>query len=239
MLSAPSFLLPTDTSMGLFMYVFEILTISCGMVAEKSRVCFSFGVVSRIPSSSSLKPMVSISSASSRTKKRILLTSSFLRLIKSSDLPGVPTTIWAPRCNSATWPTMLAPPYTATIFILSEFLAYDFRSLAICMQSSRVGLKISAWVSFDSVIFWIMGSPKAAVFPVPVCARPMRSFSFSSRIGMVFSWIGVGVSNPNFSIAWSISSDNPSDLKVVINFCVHEKHTLAGNCNCSMPEISD
>ena len=65
--SAPTFLLPTVISIGSFMYDFEILATSLGIVAENNQVSFSSGVCSSIPSISSLKPMLSISSASSKT----------------------------------------------------------------------------------------------------------------------------------------------------------------------------
>ena len=63
------------------------------MVAENKRVCFCLGVSPNMVSKSSLNPIVSISSASSSTTRATELILSFLRLIKSFVLPGVPMTI--------------------------------------------------------------------------------------------------------------------------------------------------
>ena len=53
-----------------------------------------------------------------------------------------------------------------------------------------------AWMcrSF-SLIFWMMGIPKAAVLPVPVWAWPIRS-SPSRAMGMAPFWMGDGSSKP-------------------------------------------
>ena len=67
----------------------------------------------------------------------------------------------------------------------------------ICSASSRVGARISVrvWRSLPSVSRSRMGRRKAAVLPVPVWARPMRSRP-SSASGMARSWIGVGWVKP-------------------------------------------
>src|SRR3989338_9417825 len=52
---------------------------------------------------------------------------------------------------------------------------------------------------FVCPILWIMGTPKARVFPVPVWAIPMISFP-SIATGIAFSCIGVGVVNFKFAI---------------------------------------
>ncbi len=58
-----------------------------------------------------------------------------------------------------------------------------------------------AWVSDkESSTFSIKGNPKAAVFPVPVDARPIKSCSWSNKKGIAEAWIGVGVIKPNFFI---------------------------------------
>ena len=60
------------------------------------------------------------------------------------------------------------------------------------MQSSRVGVSTIACVSsFSGSMYSSMGSPKAAVFPLPVCAWPITSCPLSSS-GMACAWIGVG-----------------------------------------------
>ena len=58
----------TFTSNGSVMYWPTMRRISRGMVAENSHVHLSSGVNDKMVSSSSLKPMFSISSASSNTK---------------------------------------------------------------------------------------------------------------------------------------------------------------------------
>mmetsp|Transcript_18658 Transcript_18658/g.63022 ORF Transcript_18658/g.63022 Transcript_18658/m.63022 type:complete len:213 (-) Transcript_18658:722-1360(-) len=81
-----------------------------GNVAEKSSSCrFAPAPASTLPmalkilSSSSLKPMSSIWSASSRMAKSSLETSSFPFSIKSFVRPGVPTTTSTPRRSGSTW----------------------------------------------------------------------------------------------------------------------------------------
>jgi hypothetical protein len=62
------------------------------------------------------------------------------------------------------------------------------------MQSSRVGVRTSAWTSFsDGSTCSTIGSPNAAVLPDPVCAWPMMSPPASSG-GIACSWIGLGFS---------------------------------------------
>ncbi len=65
-----------------------------------------------------------------------------------------------------------------------------------CAASSRVGSRISvrgmrARARPASSIV-IIGSVKAAVLPVPVCAMPSTS-RLASTCGIACSWIGVGV----------------------------------------------
>ncbi len=75
------------------MYLLTIFRISGGMVAENSHVTRSSKVCERILSISSLKPMLSISSASSNTTYLTLPSLMAFLLIKSSKRPGVATTI--------------------------------------------------------------------------------------------------------------------------------------------------
>ena len=64
-------------------------------------------------------------------------------------------------------------------------------------------------------IFCSIGNPKAAVLPVPVCAKATRSMSSSSKSGIVFSCTSLGVSKPksgqsiegNFKIDYQITKD--------------------------------
>ena len=62
------------------------------------------------------------------------------------------------------------------------------------MQSSRVGVRTNAWVSsFSGSMYSSIGSPKAAVLPLPVWAWPITSWPPSSS-GIACAWIGVGSS---------------------------------------------
>ena len=92
------------------MYCPTILRISLGMVAENNHVFFESGVYSRMVSSSSLKPMLSISSASSKIKWLIWSKCTAFLLIKSINRPGVAMTTWRGDLSSRIWVTMLAPP---------------------------------------------------------------------------------------------------------------------------------
>ena len=60
------------------------------------------------------------------------------------------------------------------------------------MHSSRVGVSTSA-CTLCSVgsMYSMIGSPNAAVLPVPVCAWPITSRPSSSD-GIACSWIGLG-----------------------------------------------
>ena len=75
--------------------------ISGGMVAEKSAVCrpaVDGGAWARIHSTSSMKPMRSISSASSSTTMR------------KRSRRSVPPTTWTPRCSRRVWSSSEWPP---------------------------------------------------------------------------------------------------------------------------------
>ena len=155
-------------------------------------------------SRSSLKPIFSISSASSSTIHLRFFSDNTSLLIRSRVLPGVPTTISAPFLIELIWGTMLAPPYTDTIEIPCSYFEYFSRSDVIWRQSSLVGHNISActFLLFLSSCSRI-GKPKPAVFPVPVWASPIISLPCSSMAGITFSCIGVGLMKPSSSIALS------------------------------------
>lgn len=78
-------------------------------------------------------------------------------------------------------------------------------TLWICVQSSRLGDRIRAFVScfvaicLEFRIFCITGIAKAAVLPEPVLARTNTSLPFINR-GIAFSWMRVGVIHPSFAI---------------------------------------
>src|SRR5512141_2253194 len=59
----------------------------------------------------------------------------------------------------------------------------------------------------------MIGSVNPAVFPVPVCARPIRSRP-SSAIGMACCWIGVGLEYPASCTALRSSSRSPRSAKL-------------------------
>src|SRR5665811_1434623 len=60
----------------------------------------------------------------------------------------------------------------------------------------------------------MIGSAKAAVLPVPVCAMPMTSRPCMAR-GMVWAWIGVGVTYFSSTSARVIGSTRPKSLNEV------------------------
>ena len=109
MLAAVAVLFLTVISAGSWRYFFDIRRIWAGMVAENSATFLSSGVSARIVSTSSAKPMLSISSASSSTRKRSSLRSSVPFSRWSMIRPGVPTTMCTPRrsalsCTPYPWP---------------------------------------------------------------------------------------------------------------------------------------
>ena len=83
------------------------------------------------------------------------------------------------------------------------------------MANSRVGVKISVFTLVLWVGSWaIIGSPNAAVLPVPVWAWAIRSCFEFSIWGIVSDWIGVGVLKPIDS-RWVLNSqERPNDRNV-------------------------
>ena len=96
------------------------------------------------------------------------------------------------------------------------------------------------------MIWCRMGSTKAAVLPVPVCAEPMRSPPLRIT-GMACSWIGVGVVKPQASTAckrrssrFRFSNDIIRVLTLMarpflgahhrraLNQCMHDEESLSG-----------
>ena len=113
--------------------------------------------------------------------------------MRSSTRPTVPTTICAPCLSWACCVRIGAPPKTAT-GSTPRWRPYVRSAWVTWMQSSRVGVRISACVSGSSgSTKSIIGSPNAAVLPVPVCAWPITSRPWSNS-GMACSWMGLGVS---------------------------------------------
>ena len=93
----------TVISTGLSRYFLEMRRIWAGMVAENSATCLLSGVSARIVSTSSAKPIFSISSASSSTRKRSSDRSRVPFSRWSMIRPGVPTTTWTPRRSAESW----------------------------------------------------------------------------------------------------------------------------------------
>jgi hypothetical protein len=87
-----------------------------------------------------------------------------------------------------------------------------------------VGAIIMACVNVSCfIILSANGTPKAAVFHVPVAACHIRFFSHFNKIGITFSCIGEGVSNHFFSNNFKVFSEIQSVLNfskfVKINVC--------------------
>ena len=159
--------------------------------------------------------MLSISSASSSTTFLTLSRFAAPRFIRSMSRPGVATIICAPCLRACIWFIMDVPPYTATMFIPLIYLAKLFRSSAICRHSSRVGLRMRACVvRSEASVRCSSGMPKAAVLPVPVCARAITSLPFPSKKGITSSCTGIGCSNPSSVMARRISSLTPNSSNV-------------------------
>mmetsp|Transcript_13869 Transcript_13869/g.46904 ORF Transcript_13869/g.46904 Transcript_13869/m.46904 type:complete len:287 (-) Transcript_13869:459-1319(-) len=154
-----------------------------GMVAEKRHVWRSGCVQApRMADMSSAKPMSSIWSASSRVANRTAVSASVPRSMWSLMRPGVPASTSMPARRADTWGPMGAPPYTQST---SRSEATPPISRLTCCASSRVGAMTSpsggrprprAPSAFHVRMRSTMGRAKARVLPMPVRARPMRSF---------------------------------------------------------------
>ncbi len=164
---------------------------------------------------SSMKPISSILSASSRTN--ILMSARFraLRSIMSLTLPGVPVTISVPFSNLEIWPSMDAPPYMATTSC-PEYLAILPISSETWLASSLVGVSIIALgILPPASILPRIIEPKAPVLPVPVCAWANMSIP-SMPAGIDSLCMGVGLSQPISAIAFATSSLTPISMKSLI-----------------------
>jgi len=108
--------------------------------------------------------------------------------------PGVPTMMCTPRRRAFSCTAYPCPPYTGSTCRPGRCAAYRSKASHTCRASSRVGHNTRACGAF-----WVgsirarIGSANAAVFPVPVWARPTTCRPASSG-GIVAAWIGVGVS---------------------------------------------
>lgn len=170
-----------------------------------------FGVDCMILSTSSMNPMSSILSASSRTKN--LTVDNLTPLcIMSSSRPGVATTTSAVlmACSCEPMPT---PPNTGIILSDVYFAKPRIASLT-CTHSSLVGVNMSACMPCPGFMCETIGRPNAAVFPDPVCDCPITSFPWNSK-GMVFCWMDVGLLYPSSLSAFSIFAGNFSSENVI------------------------
>ena len=162
------------------------------MVAENSTTWRFSGSWLSTHSTSSMKPMRNISSASSSTKVRRPERSRVPWRMWSITRPGVPTTIWTPRLSRAIWSRKSAPPYTGSTRRWGILAAKVLKASATWIASSRVGASTSTWgVRWLGSIAVSRGRAKAAVLPVPVWAWPTRSRPSRSS-GMAAFWIGEG-----------------------------------------------
>jgi len=89
----------------------------------------------------------------------------------------------------------LVPP-VVTMTSTARCLPSSLHTCAVCRASSRVGTRMSAWISARLVsTFSSTGMQKAAVLPVPFFARASTSRPVSA-IGIDSSWMGDGFSKP-------------------------------------------
>ncbi len=192
----------TATVSGFFMCCLAIPSTSLESVAEKRSVCRSCGVCRMMSRTSLMNPMSNILSASSSTRNCTLERLTVLLSRWSRSLPGVATTMSAVR-SPLICGTMDTPPYTSTMYV-GLYFENVLSAIATWLQSSLVGTMMSAWIPFPRVTFSRMGSPKAAVFPEPVCDCPKTSFPCWMS-GSAFCCISVSSVNPNSLMARSSS----------------------------------
>ena len=172
--------------------------ISSGIVALKNRFCLFCGRSATTLRISWIKPISSMRSASSSTKNSSAFSETAFWLIRSKRRPGVATNTSTPRIRLRFWLTSLTPPKMQAVEMAVN-CAYCLKQSSTWIASSRVGKRISARQVFgarnlpESSNSCRIGSAKAAVFPVPVWAMPSKSLP-SSKLGMDFSWMGVGCS---------------------------------------------
>ncbi|MBV6475514.1 MAG: hypothetical protein MOGDAGHF_01056 [Rhodocyclaceae bacterium] len=100
----------TSISTGALSMVSASFLISSEKVAEKSRLCRSFGSMARMRLMSGMKPMSSMRSASSSTSTSTLLKVTLFCCTWSSRRPGVATTISTPFRSASVCGLMSTPP---------------------------------------------------------------------------------------------------------------------------------
>ena len=183
-----------------------------GIVAENRRVWRSCGILLRMAPTSSIKPISSIRSASSRTTVSHQPRERVPPFRRSRTRPGVPTTTWEPLRSFAICPLAWTPPTSSTT-CRSRPLPRASITSATCWASSRVGVRIIPWTATRWVsILATSGAPKPIVLPVPVSALPMMSPP--PRIGSItFSWMGVQLVIPIASRLERTSAGRSKALK--------------------------
>ncbi len=150
-------------------------------------------------------------SASSRTRKSISLRrcrqGCASSLMKSHNLPGVPTTISGLQSSMRFYLSLEIPPTIAPtrtrcwLCLLMALMCYS-----ICIASSRVGAIISARRRFSQGILFAsrrssscnisesIGRPNAKVLPEPVCEAIIKSLQ-CLKLNNVRLCTSVGASN--------------------------------------------
>ena len=130
----------SSTLTGSFRNLAASPSIAGGMVADHSSTVCSCSRQARMKSTSSMKPMSSISSASSRTTVRTCCRSIRVFQIRSMSRPGVATRMCTPWLSLLFWTPMSKPPKTAK-GTTSVWRATSSISCTYCRASSRVGTR--------------------------------------------------------------------------------------------------
>ena len=173
---------------------------------------------------SSMNPMSSIVSASSRTACVTPPSSIEPRFMWSMSLPGVATMTSTPLSSASSCTSMPCPPYIETART-SVYFANLRISSVICTASSLVGATISPCMPPPAFMSWSIDIEYAAVLPVPVCACPTTSLPVS-RTGIAASCIGNVLAKPRSRIASSSSCFIPSssNCAIVLHSAMTETH---------------
>ena len=165
------------------------------MVALKNSVWRIGGSMATMRSTSGMKPMSSMRSASSMTSTLQSASRMRPRSNRSSSRPGVAISTSTPFSSTSRWSFMLSPPISRACTRL-RYLPYFTKFSATCSASSRVGSRIRLRgmraLARPEARMSSIGRVKPAVLPVPVWAQPSTSRPIST-MGMAASWIGVGV----------------------------------------------
>ena len=169
--------------------------ISGAIVALKNNVCRDFGKKPTIFSTSGMKPMSSMRSASSITSILVSVSNRPPRSNKSISRPGVAIRTSTPFISASFWSDRLSPPISRAWFSFM-YLPYSTKFSATCNANSRVGSRIRLRGirarAREPDRISISGNTKLAVLPVPVCAQPRTSRPMNTA-GIACAWIGVGM----------------------------------------------